>query len=69
MYLGKYVCENTLKKWNAMLKKKIKAKQRKEKKSNAKERKRKDERGTNCQDEIKWATQWKLRVENAYIKL
>ena len=48
---------------------KRKDKQRKEKKSNAKERKRKDERGTNCLDEIKWPTQWNLRVENAHIKL
>ena len=50
------------------LKRKRKDKQRKEKKSIAKERKEKenDEWGTKCLDqlcEIKWATQWKLRVE------
>ena len=58
-----YVCANTSKRWNAMLEKKIKAK-----KSNEKERKRKDERGTNCLDKLKWATQWKLRVEIAQSK-
>ena len=53
------------------LKRKRKDKQRKEKKSIAKERKEKekeknDEWGTKCLDQfcgIKWATQWKLRVE------
>ena len=49
-------------------KKKRQAKKRKEKKSIAKERKEKenDEWGTKCLDQfcrIKWATQWKLRVE------
>ena len=57
-------------------KEKRKDKQRKEKKSIAKERKEKEkenEWGTKCLDqfsEIKWATQWKLRVEkNAQNKL
>ena len=51
------------------LKRKRKDKQRKEKKSYAKEKKKKkknDEWGTKCLDQfcgIKWATQWKLRVE------
>ena len=51
-------------KCNAWKEKKRKA--RKEKKSIAKERKEKDEWGTKCLDQlcgIKWATQWKLRVE------
>ena len=73
MYLGKYVCANTWKIWNAMLekKRKEKAKKRKEKQSKEKKRKRKrkDEWGTNCLIEIKWATQWKLRVVNAHSKL
>ena len=42
---------------------------RKEKKKQRKERERKDEWGTNCLIEIKWATQWKLRVVNAHSKL
>ena len=43
-----------------------KSKKRKEKKSIAKEGKEKDEWGTKCLNKlcgIKWATQWKLRVE------
>ena len=52
-------------KFNAWKEKK--SKKRKEKKSIAKEIKRIYEWGTKCLDQlcgIKWATQWKLRVEN-----
>ena len=67
MYLGKYVCANTWKRWNAMLEKKKErqAMKRKEKHGKRKEKKN-DEWGTKCLDQfcgIKWATQWKLRVE------
>ena len=44
----------------------------KRKENQSKRKKRKDEWGTKCLDQlcgIKWATQWKLRVENAHIKL
>ena len=43
-----------------------KSKEKKRKAMQKKEKKRKDEWGTKCLDQlcgIKWATQWKLRVE------